>query len=155
MSKYINPLFEFFRADGYIPDSKILNHAIGVYPTILYVELVSRRAYFAERDGLTDDGFFFNTVESIEDATSLTDKQQRSAIGVLKEAGLIEVELRDIPAKRYFKVVDDIEILENLAQLGQEKRRKLHERYSISRSAKLDTTKRNAKNNNIVITGCH
>ena len=106
-----NSLVQLLRSDGSIVINKALAKNIGLNEAIIYSELLSRYCYFSNRNELTPDGFFFNTVKDLEDGTTLNDYSQRKAIKKLEELGLIKTDKRDIPAKRYFKIVDDIEII--------------------------------------------
>lgn len=104
-------VINLLRADGSIIVNKKLSHALGIEAAIMYSELVSKNAYFEDRDELTDDNFFFNTVENMKEDTTLSKYQQSKAIKKLKEAGLIEQSNRGIPQKRYFKIVDNDKLL--------------------------------------------
>ena len=106
-----NSLIELLRSDGSIVINKTLAKNIGLNEAIIYSELLSRYCYFSNRNELTADGYFFNTVQDLEDGTTLNDYSQRKAIKKLEELGLIKCDKRDIPAKRYFKIVDDIEVI--------------------------------------------
>jgi hypothetical protein len=106
-----NSLIELLRSDGSIVINKALAKNIGLNETIIYSELLSRYCYFSNRNELTADGYFFNTVKDLEDGTTLNDYSQRKAIKKLEELGLIKCDKRDIPAKRYFKIVDDIQTI--------------------------------------------
>jgi hypothetical protein len=105
------PITDLLRNDGFIIYNKNLAKNLGVNEAILYSELLSRWNYFKRRGQLTEDGFFFNTVKDLEDGTALSDYQQRRALNSLKEKGLIEMEVRGIPAKRYFRIVEDSELI--------------------------------------------
>ena len=96
--------------DEFVIYNRNLARNIGVNEAILYSELLSRWNYFKERGQLTEDGFFFITVKDLEEGTALSDYQQRRALNSLKEKGLIEMEVRGIPAKRYFRIVEDSEL---------------------------------------------
>ena len=105
------PITDLLRNDGFVIYNRNLAKNIGVNEAILYSELLSRWNYFRERGQLTEDGFFFNTVKDLEDGTALSDYQQRRALNSLKEKGLIEMDVRGIPAKRYFRIVEDSELI--------------------------------------------
>ena len=114
MSDYkgqINTLTDLLRADGSIIVNKKLARNLGVEAAIMYSEIVSKYYYFAERGQLTEDGFFFNTVEDMQKDTSLTDHKQRKAIKILSALGLIEHRNREMPQKRFFKVNFDAELI--------------------------------------------
>lgn len=105
------PITDLLRNDGFVIYNRNLAKNIGVNEAILYSELLSRWNYFRERGQLTEDGFFFNTVKDLEEGTALSDYQQRRALNSLKDKGLIEMEVRGIPAKRYFRIVEDSELI--------------------------------------------
>jgi hypothetical protein len=116
------PITDLLRNDGFIIYNKNLARNIGVNEAILYSELLSRWNYFKQRGQLTEDGFFFNTVKDLEDGTALSDYQQRRALNSLKEKGLIEMEVRGIPAKRYFRIVEDSELIASYLMPPEEDR---------------------------------
>lgn len=150
MSKLLDPIQELLRADGWIQASKLLNHALGINESTLYSELLSRKGYFAERGTLTDDGFFFNTARDLHAGTGISEKRQRLAIKNLVNAGLVQVELRGLPAKRFFKIVDDRELIEKILVLGQQKRQKALEDHSLDKRSLLASTKGHTNKNNVI-----
>jgi DNA-binding transcriptional ArsR family regulator len=97
--------------------NKQLAKQIGLKPSILLADLISKEEYFIA-NGMTD-GWFFNTESNIQDDTTLTPFQQRNALKVLKEKGLIETQRRGIPAKQYFKINEQqvIHFLNNLSEI--------------------------------------
>lgn len=101
-------LFDLLRSDGSIVVNKALAHTIGLNEAIIYSELVSLNEYWKGRDQLTNDGWFYCTVENLEKNTTLKQKTQQRAIKKLKELGLIEVKMLGIPAKRHFYITDKI-----------------------------------------------
>jgi len=116
----INPLFELLRADGSVIVNKALAHAIGLNEAILYCELISRFNYFAERGQLTNDGYFFNTINDLQAGTSLSEKQQRRALNRLEDMNLISTRLQGMPAKRHFKINNNLSTLGLYLQEGKE-----------------------------------
>ena len=95
----VKAVMQLLRADGSVATNKKLMREVGPIEAILYGELFSRCAYFEERGMLTKDGFFYNTVEDMQKDTGLTRKLQKPAIDKLVNMGLIEMEIRGIPAK--------------------------------------------------------
>ena len=97
--------------------NKQLAKQIGLKPSILLADLISKEEYFIA-NGMTD-GWFFNTESNIQDDTTLTPFQQRNSLKVLKEKGLIETQRRGIPAKQYFKINEQqvINFLNNLSEI--------------------------------------
>lgn len=111
MKKDLSPVYDLIRADGSIVINKNLCHAIGREETIVYSELLSRYNYFNIREELDEEGFFYNTVDDFELATTLNGKEQKKAIDKLTKLGLIQTKLKGVPAKRYFKIIDDLPML--------------------------------------------
>lgn len=111
------------RSDGYITVNKKLAKAIGLHESIIYSELLSRYFYFANHNGLTDDGYFFNTIEDLEDGTTLTRHQQPKAINKLCKLNLIDCKIKGIPAKRYFKINENtnalLAVINEISQLSE------------------------------------
>ena len=114
-------LREQLRGDGYVLLSKALAFVVGVDAALMYSELLSRRHYFMVRQGLDREGYFFNTVEDLYSGTSLSDYQQRRAVKVLEDRGLIEVKVKGVPPKRWFKIGEDVQVLLDILYEGQQK----------------------------------
>ena len=142
-------LYSLLRSDGSIVINKTLMRAIGINEAIAYCELLSRYSYFETRDQLTDDGFFFNTIEDLEEATSLSGYQQRKAIISLEKTGLIKMEIRGLPAKRYFKILDNIEMLINLLSLNKKPEKPLN--TSSEETKQQEVKKLDGNNTNPII----
>ena len=104
---------ELLRADGSIIINKKLSHNIGLHETIMYSELLSKEAYFEGRNELKD-GWFFNTIENMQKDTTLSEHQQRKAVKKLKTLGLIESKSKGMPAKRYFRIIENEELVKTL-----------------------------------------
>jgi hypothetical protein len=114
-------LFKILQSNSNLSVNKQLAHALGLDAAIFYQELLYQYSYFESRGQLDDDGMFYSTVDNMAYATTMTDYQQRKAINKLKEVGLIDSMTKGMPAKRYFKIYFDIEILNQLLALGFEK----------------------------------
>ena len=103
----INIVLDLLRSDGSIILNKKMIKVLGLEATALYSELLSRYKYFSDKGQLTDDGFFYNTIEDIEEVTALSDYQQRKIISKLVKLELLETKVMGIPAKRYFKIIQN------------------------------------------------
>lgn len=108
---------------GYIPLNKQLIKAIGLHEAIVYAEFVSVYLYFAERNELNKYDEFWCTFPKLEQVTTLSKRQQTSAITNLVNLGLIEVTNR-VPyahqrAVRHIKIIDKPSILRNLLKSDQ------------------------------------
>lgn len=115
-----NSVYDLLRADGSIVINKRLAKAIGLNETILYSELLSRHYYFAERAALDNGGYFFNTIEDLQDGTTLTQRQQTPALKNLVKLGLIDMKVAGVPAKRYFRIVEAPQVLFDLLDKQKE-----------------------------------
>jgi hypothetical protein len=148
------PILELLRADGSIVINKKLMQTLGINETIIYSELISRYAYFEGKNQLTDDLFFFNTAEDLEKGTTLTDFQQRKPIQKLIKLGLIEMDKRGLPCKRYFKIIQDIDVLNKLLKNDTENNSEQvlkKPQTSIKETKELVSNKLELNNNQLII----
>jgi len=122
----LSPVYDLLRSDGSIVINKNLCHAIGINESIIYAELLSRYNYFNTREQLDENGFFFNTVNDLKEATCVGEKSQKKCINNLIKLKLIEYKLKNVPPKRYFKIVDDTSILLDLVKIGADKMKEMH-----------------------------
>ena len=126
-------IIELLRADGSIVVNKRLAKALGLHEAIIYSELLSRHCYFADRGRLDAGGYFYNTIEDLQDGTTLTRRQQDKAIGNLAKAGLIKTKLFGMPAKRHFKIIDNevglLKILDGSAEKEKKQLRQIGRTY--------------------------
>lgn len=91
---------------GYISVNKELIKQLGLECATLLGDLASKYEYWKERDGLTEDGFFFVTAEYIEKEIGLSEYKQRKAFNKLEQENLIETKIYGLPKKKYFKLND-------------------------------------------------
>lgn len=93
--------------DNFIAVNKTLIKAFGIEPALLLGELASEAVYWNNR-GELEDGYFFSTVENIEERTTLTAYQQRKALSILQDKGVVDViSKKGAPPKRYIKINED------------------------------------------------
>ncbi len=100
--------------DNTLSVNRPLAHTLGVNAAIIYAALVAKQAYYEEREMLDNEGYFYSTIDDLKESTALSRAQQQRALNVLLNAGLIEFKVKGTPAKRYFRVIDDEILLENL-----------------------------------------
>ena len=96
--------------------NKDLARDVWIEWALLLSDLIDKQEYFTNRWELTEEWFFYNTIENIEKDTTLSNHKQKQAIKILKEKWYIEVQLKWIPAKLHFKVVEN-KILNFLKQI--------------------------------------
>ena len=130
-------------ARNYIIANKEIAKLFGIEEAILLGELCSELKYWAENGETTADGYFFSTVENVKENTTLSDRRQRAAIKTLKDAGILDVKLSGLPAKRYIKINE-----EQLAALlvNNNAQNAIPSSYETQ---ELGIAKRNCNNNNI------
>lgn len=119
MNANLNEIFELINPANTIGGNRYLAHAIGVAEAVIYSALLAKSAYYEER-GMISDGWFFSTVADLEESTTFSEKQQRRAIDKLIKAGLIRSERRGMPAKRFFKISENLDKLKEIIALGEE-----------------------------------
>ena len=89
---------------NFIVVNKDVARKIGLDEAIMLGELASEYNYWEDRGELTEDGFFFSTIENIEENTTFSQYKQQKTIERLRDLGLLYVSRRGIPAKRYIKL---------------------------------------------------
>ena len=99
-------VLKLLASDSFLSVNKNLARIVGLDAAVLLAELASTYNYFESQDQLTD-GMFYETVERIEENTTLTKYQQAKAVNVLIERGVLETKKIGIPAKRYFKISEN------------------------------------------------
>jgi len=76
--------------------------------------LIDKYKFHKKRNSLTTDGFFYETIEAMNDKISLPQHSQETCIKILKGYGCLETALKGLPAKRHFllkhKPIHDLHI---------------------------------------------
>lgn len=121
---------------GYILYNKAVAHEYGIKEAILLGELCAEHNYWESIDQL-EDGWFYSTIENVEQATALSAHQQRSAIQSLVDEGFLSVQQRGVPCKRFFKL--DVKKLNNQLLKNLTTR--------SEKTSQLDVKKLNGNNN--------
>ena len=117
----MNAIFQMLNPSNTLTVNRLLAHAIGLSEAVVYASLISKCSYY-ERNGMLDDsGWFYSTVPDLEASTALSEYQQKRCIKNLVDAGLIESKNRGLPAKRCFRIIEDIELISNLISKGEKK----------------------------------
>lgn len=78
-------------------------HDVGIEETIVYSFLLKRK--YSENV----DEFFHVSLEEMQKLLSLNEYHQRKAINNLIHGGYIEVTYKGLPARRYFKILKEVE----------------------------------------------
>ncbi|HEY5563868.1 MAG TPA: hypothetical protein VIK72_19300 [Clostridiaceae bacterium] len=130
--KNLSPIYDLIRADGSVVINKNLMFSLGMNEAIIYTELIAKYNYFNIRESLTDDGYFFNTVDNLLLDTSLGEKVQRTVIKNLQKLKLIKYKVKGIPPKRYFKIIENPELLLEYIESGRNTRELLEKKLATS-----------------------
>lgn len=141
-------IIDFLSNDGFIIVNKKIAKDIGLNEAILLGELCSEYKYWRSQNKL-DNGWFFSTVENVEENTTLSAYQQRKSLKVLEDLGIVEVTLRGTPPIRHIFI--------NVENLNNQMLKKLTFKSEKSESLnvkKVDTNNNlnNNKNKNNIIT---
>lgn len=132
----MNAIFQLVNPSNTITVNRPLAHALGLNEAIIYGSLISKFYYYSER-GILNDGWFYSTAPDLTESTALSERQQKRAIDNLVSAGLIRSELRGMPAKRSFYIIEDTEVLQRIISEGEAKMREIKpsaaERYEKKR----------------------
>lgn len=148
----MNAIFQLLNPANTITVNRPLAHALGLNEAIIYGALISKFYYYSERDML-DDGWFYSTAPDLAESTALSERQQKRAIDNLIGAGLLRSELRGMPAKRSFYIVEDIALLQKIISDGEEKICEIKpaaaERYEKKRQSP-ETSEPNPETQNLI-----
>jgi len=101
-------ILKLLASDGFLSVNKHIAQIVGLDAAVLLAELASSYNFFEAIEQLTPDGMFFETVERIQVNTTLSQYQQAKAVKVLSDAGILETKKVGIPAKRYFRINEDV-----------------------------------------------
>lgn len=146
-------IIDLLASDNYIIANKDIARRHGLDEAIILGELASEFRYW-KREGKTQDGWFFSTIQNVEDATTIKEKRQRAAINNLVAAGLLEVKLEGMPAKRYVRLSAE-KLLANMTEQAPPKAPSKDSQNDGTSSAKMTEQappKRPINNNNTTIT---
>ena len=99
-------ILQLLASSSFITLNKNVIKAVGLEEALLLGELCSEYDYWIKREEL-QDGYFFSTVENIEENTTLNDYKQRKALKSLQQLKIVDVKVKGLPAKRYFKINEE------------------------------------------------
>ena len=107
-------ILQLISTSNFITVNKDLIKELGLEEAILLGELASEYDYWNNKNEI-EDGYFYSTIENIEEETTLTAYKQRKCLENLKNNGFVDIQIRGIPAKRYIKINEEkvIEIFNN------------------------------------------
>jgi len=120
----MNLFYEAYRNDAGIMVNKNLINAIGKNATLLFGELLSKKYYYEEK-GLIDNGWFYEVSKMIELNTGLSYYEQKKAENILIKEGLLKTDVRGIPAKKYYFIIENEDNLRRVLNQGKLNKEKI------------------------------
>lgn len=111
---------------GFIKLNKALNHYLGTNNAIFLAEIIGEHEYWRKKEQLTEDGFFFSTVENVWYETGLKRDVQMRCIKNLVNLNLISFERRGANGSRHFKIHEQVlvDVLEKAQNYWEQERKK-------------------------------
>lgn len=134
-NKLLADFYQQLNPDNSMTFNRLLAHSLGAVETIILFTLIGKYYYYADKEMIDENGWFYVTVPDLHESTSFGEKIQRNAIKHLESMGFIQTSVKGIPPKRYFKINNDMELLEKYLVKGKE----------ISDRIKLKAAEDNAK----------
>ena len=115
----MDEIIKLLNPDNTVMLNRPLAHALGTNAAIVYSALIAKQVYYSERGMLDAEGYFYSTIADLEESTGLSKRKQKNAIDTLVIAGLINCKKRGMPARRCFRICDDIEIIGKFLKCGK------------------------------------
>lgn len=98
-------IWELIAHDNFCVFNKSIARKLkSLHAAVLLGELASEYRYYKSKGLLDEDGMFFSTVENIEQNICLNDYEQRKALQLLIDVGVVSTKRKGLPAKRYIKL---------------------------------------------------
>jgi hypothetical protein len=99
--------FSTLRSGAFLILNRNLLKKLGPNEATILSLLIDKAYYHYTEGNLTQDGFFYETIQNLERKTLLSKDEQNTVLKGLVAKGLIEVKLAGIPARRHFKILFD------------------------------------------------
>lgn len=106
-------LASLLASSKYIIVNKDLIQILGLNEAVILGELCSEYTYWANREQLDNDEYFYSTRENIQNNTGITPHFQRIALKNLEEKGIITTKKKGIPCKTFYRI-DEVKVIEYL-----------------------------------------
>ena len=129
MQYLITPLLEVLNPTNTVSRNRLLSFAIGNAEAEIYNCIIAKHVYYNNLGKLTEGGWFYSTVKDLHLSSGYAEDAQKTAIRHLIKHGLIESELKGLPAKRYFRIVPDADKLASLLRSGEEAQEAISMKY--------------------------
>ena len=133
--------------DNYIIVNRSLIKELGLKETIVLGELASEYNYYKKQGSLDENGYFYSTIDNIEENTSLSSYEQKKCLDNLSKRGIVSVVLKGIPAKRHIKIntLQVINLFANNLESSFQKIKKLDYENFDTNNNNINSNKNNNK----------
>lgn len=129
MQYIITPLIETLNPTNTVSRNRLLSFAIGNAEAEIYNCLIAKHVYYNNQGKLHEGGWFYSTIMDLHLSSGYAEEAQRTAVRHLIKHGLIESELKGLPAKRYFRIVPDVDKLNSLIESGEQIQKAIAQGY--------------------------
>ena len=92
---------------NFIKLARPLIKIFGLKAAVMLCDLYSEYEYWSKKGKVNQYDYFYSTIENITENTGLSAYEQREAIELLEEYGVIKVHLFGMPATRHVKIVEE------------------------------------------------
>ena len=116
----MNYIKELLISDNYWVLNKTIVKEFGIDTAFILSILAEAEKMLAD-----EDGWFYQTAETIEEITGLSNHKQTICLNSLKEKGVLEQKNKGIPMKRYFKINEKIDYKQNTTFIFTHRSRKV------------------------------
>lgn len=120
INRFLSDLYQQLNPDNTMTFNRLLAHSLGATETIIYYTLIGKYYYYADHNMLDEDGWFYVTVPDLHENTSFGEKAQRNAIKHLESTGFIQTVVKGLPPKRFFKITDNMNLIQEYLIKGKE-----------------------------------
>lgn len=133
--------------DNYIVVNRSLIKELGLKETIILGELASEYNYYKKNNALDEKGYFYSTIENIEESTSLSSYEQKKCLDNLTKRNIVDVVLKGIPAKRHIKInfYQLVNLFANNLETSFQKIKKLDSEFLRTNNNNINNNKNNNK----------
>lgn len=136
-------ILQLLATRNFITVNKELIKMLGLEEAIILGELASEFSYW-ESQGCLEEGYFYSTIENIEENTTLSAHKQRKAMKKLQALNILDIKLKGLPAKRYIKLNEaqilnlftDSKMLKNLATVSEKIKELKDKNFNVNNNIK-------------------
>ena len=112
-------ILKLLASESFLTVNKPLARLVGLEAAALFADLASAQVYWDNEKG-TQGEYFYRTRTMIEDHTTLSPKLQLKAEKALKKLGIIQVQLKGLPATNHYCIgqQEQLNLLNKISPMG-------------------------------------